>query len=131
MEMLNYLDKLSVIPHTDNDRDSVNLSDYTFREFTRLLYRFPHKREVQWFAEQLDISPKYLSEICKEHSGKSAGEWIAETTVIELKHLLHDTTLPIHEIAIQMEFPNASFFSQYTKKHTGYTPNQFRRLKHD
>ena len=84
---------------------------------------------MQWYAEKLKITPKYLSEICKARSGKSASEWIAEVTVAELRHLLRDTTMPIHEIARVMEFPNASFFCQYTKKHTGLTPNHFRKEK--
>ena len=129
MEMLNYLDKLAVIPKLGKGRLSVNQSDYTFLEFTRLLYQYPHEREVQWYAEKLKITPKYLSEICKARSGKSASEWIAEVTVAELRHLLRDTTMPIHEIARVMEFPNASFFCQYTKKHTGLTPNHFRKEK--
>ena len=129
MEMLNYMDKLAVIQGGDLDRSSVNQSDYTFREFTRMLQQFPHEREVQWYAKQLGITPKYLSEICKERSGKSAGEWIADITVSELKHYLRNTTMPIREIARVMEFPNASFFCQYTKKHTGLTPNHYRKEK--
>jgi len=129
MEMLNYMDKLAVLNAQDLERLSVNQSDYTFHEFTRLLQQYPHQREVQWYAEKLHITPKYLSEICKERSGKSASAWIADMTVAELKHYLRNTTLPIHEIAAKMEFPNASFFCQYTKKHTGLTPNHFRKEK--
>lgn len=131
MEMLNYMDKLALIEDNDTYRNSVNQSDYTFREFTKLLQQFPHAREVQWYAAQLGITPKYLSEICKDRSGKSAGEWIADITVAELKHYLHNTTLPIREIANVMEFPNASFFCQYTKKHTGLTPNHYRKHKRE
>ncbi len=128
MEMLNYLDKLAVITDPKN-RMSVNSSDYTFHEFMRLLHQYPHEREVQWHAKLLGITPKYLSEICKERSGKSASEWIADVTVAELKHYLRETTMPIREIARVMDFPNASFFCQYTKKHTGLTPNHFRKQK--
>ena len=128
MEMLNYMDNLAVIAHYDySKRVATNQSDYTFREFTRLLYTHPHQREVKWYAEQLEITPKYLSEICKERSGLSASDWITKVTVSEIKHYLRDTALPIHEIAMAMEFPNASFFCQYTKKHTGLTPNHFRK----
>ena len=129
MELLNYLDKLAVIKPEDLLRMSVNQSDYIFYSFMDLLQKHPHQREVQWFAEKLDITPKYLSEICKDRSGKSASQWIAEFTVAELRHLLRNTTMPIHDIAKQMEFPNASFFCQYTKKHTGLSPNAFRKEK--
>ena len=127
MEMLNYLDKLSAVSDKPSDRVAANTSDYTFHAFTHLLQQNPHKREVQWFAERMNITPKYLSEICKERSGKSASTWIAEVTVAELKHYLRNTTFPIREVARIMEFPNASFFCQYTKKHTGLTPNHFRK----
>ena len=129
MEMLNYIDKLAVLKMSDLVRLSVNQSDYTFREFMRLLQQYPHQREVQWFAKRMEITPKYLSEICKERSGKSASEWIAEVTVAELKYLLRNTTLSIRDVAEKMEFPNTSFFCQYTKKHTGMTPNRFRKQK--
>ncbi len=129
MEMLNYIDKLALLDDSPNLRNTVTQSDYTFHEFTRLLQQYPHEREVQWYAKKLEITPKYLSEICKDVSGKSAGEWIADITVAEIKHYLHNTTMPIRDIAQAMEFPNASFFCQYTKKHTGMTPNQFRKQK--
>ena len=131
MEMLNYLDKLAIARGSAIDRSKTGQSDYTFKEFTRLLHLYPHEREVQWYARQLEITPKYLSEICKELSGKSASEWIAEITVAEMKHYLLNTTLPIREIAREMNFPNSSFFCQYTKKHLGETPNHIRRQKKD
>lgn len=130
MELFNYMDKLELnYDDTTKTRSSVNHSDYIFREFMRLLQLHPHKREVQWYAKQMDITPKYLSEVCKERSRKSAGEWIAEITVAELKHYLQNTTIPIREVANIMEFPNASFFCQYTKKHLGETPNHFRKIR--
>ena len=130
MEMLNYIDKLAVIPADSSSmRVESNSSDYTFHAFLQILHQHPHEREVQWYARELGLTPKYLSEICKDRSGKSAGEWIADVTVAEIKHYLRNTTLPIHEIAKEMEFPNASFFCQYTKKHTGLTPNHFRKQR--
>ena len=129
MEMLNYLDKMLPEEALNAANMTTGTGDYTFYAFTGLLRQHPHQREVQWYAKQLNITPKYLSEICKIHSGKSASEWIADVTVTELKHYLRNTTMPIHEIAKEMEFPNASFFCQYTKKHTGLTPNHFRKEK--
>lgn len=130
MEMLNYLDKM-LQPDPEDARTSVDRSDYTFRRFTLLLHENPNQREVQWFAQKLEITPKYLSEICRARSGRSASDWIVEITVAHIKHYLKNTTLPIHEIAALMNFPNASFFCQYTKKHTGMTPNQVRRERID
>ncbi|MCR5049830.1 MAG: helix-turn-helix domain-containing protein [Paludibacteraceae bacterium] len=130
MEMFNYLDKGLVVPQ-ELPRESVDSSDYIFHEFVNMLHQYPHQREVQWFAHKLSITPKYLSEISKSRSGKSASEWIADVTVAELKHRLRNSTLSIRDVAKEMEFPNTSFFCQYTKKHTGYTPNQFRKMRRD
>ena len=128
-EIMLYLDH--IIGDEAQPRESVNSSDYIFHQFMSLLHEHPHQREVQWFAAQLNITPKYLSEICKARSGKSASEWIAEITVAEITHLLRHTTMSIHEVAQELEFPNTSFFCQYTKKHTGLTPNHFRKQKKD
>lgn len=127
LELLNFLDKQVAFSDAIKDHNAISTSDYTFHTFLQLLREYPHRREVQWYATKLKITPKYLSEICKDRSGKSASEWIAEVTVAEIKHYLRETTLPIHEVAQAMEFPNASFFCQYTKKHTGLTPNHFRK----
>lgn len=129
IEILNYMDKVLDMLAPEEVMRAVNSSDYTFHRFTQLLREHPHQREVQWFAKQLDITPKYLSEICKDRSGHSASEWIAQVTIAEIKHYLHNTTLPIREVARALEFPNASFFCQYTKKHTGLTPNHYRKKR--
>jgi len=129
MELLNLMDKMAVLTGIPVQRHSVNHGDYVFREFIRLLQKNPHQREVQWYAKQMNITPKYLSEVCKERSKKPAGEWIADVTVAELKHYLQNTTMPIREIAMVMEFPNPSFFCQYTKKHLGETPNHYRKKR--
>ena len=130
MEVFNYLDKGNIV-RQEVPRESIDSSDYIFHEFVSLLHQYPHEREVQWFAKKLSITPKYLSEISKSRSGKSASEWIADVTVAELKHRLRNSTLSIRDVAKEMEFPNTSFFCQYTKKHTGMTPNQFRKMRRD
>ena len=132
LDMFYYMDRMLVdAPDMEELRNTVNQSDYTFHRFIHLLQLNPHQREVQWFAAQLYITPKYLSEICKQRSGKSASEWIADVTVSELKQRLRGTTHSIHEVAAEMEFPNTSFFCQYTKKHTGMTPHQLRKSMRD
>lgn len=127
MEMLNYMDKMALVDPEEDRRIASNHSDYTFHQFMQLLQQYPHQREVQWHAQKLGITPKYLSEICKQRSGRSAGEWITEMTMAEVKHYLRNTTMSINEIVEALEFPNASFFCQYTKKHTGLTPNKYRK----
>ena len=127
LELMNYMDKLALV--NVGTRATITQSDYLFHRFVQLLQAHPHEREVQWYAKEMGITPKYLSEVCKACSDKSAGEWIADITVSEIKHYLHSTTMPIREIATFMEFPNASFFCQYTKKHLGMSPNRYRKQR--
>ena len=128
MELLNYMDKLAVASTFSKTHHATNQGDYIFHEFLHLLQVNPHEREVQWYAKKLEISPKYLSEVCKAKSDKTASEWITDITVSELKHYLQKTTIPIREVARIMVFPNASFFSQYVRKHLKMTPNRYRKL---
>ena len=128
LDVLNRLERV-VVESSDGSQKSISQGDYLFYEFMRLLQANSEQREVQWFAAQMHITPKYLSEVCKLRSGRSASEWIAYVTIAEIKKQLRNSSLPIHEIAAKLDFPNASFFCQYTKKHTGLTPNQLRKQK--
>lgn len=129
LEMFNYLDTVLEPVSEEAGGRSITHSDYTFRHFLELLQNNPHRREVQWYAEQMNITPKYLSEICKMRSGKSASEWIVEVTMNDIKQRLVRSGESIKEVAFQLGFPNSSFFCQYVKKHTGMTPNHLRKRK--
>ena len=83
-------------------------------------------REVEFYASQLFITPKYLSEVCKKNSGKSASEWIQNYATSRLILLLRNNQLTFTEIADSMNFSSMSFFSRYVKKVLGVTPGEYR-----
>lgn len=83
-------------------------------------------REVEFYANQLFITPKYLSEVCKKNSGKSASEWIHNFTTSRLILLLRNDSLSFSEIADSMNFSSLSFFSRYVKKMLGVSPSEYR-----
>ncbi len=90
------------------------------------------EREVEFYAGMLSITPKYLSEVCKKSSGKSASEWIQNYTTTRLILLLRNDQLTFTEIADSMKFSSQSFFSRYVKKALGVSPSEYRnRLKSD
>ncbi len=102
--------------------------DLLFQRFVTMLNRSNNNdREVRSYAEQLSVTPKYLSAVCKEKSGRTALNWITETTVRNIKYYLMQTDLSVKEIAYKMNFPDVSFFCKYTKKHLGKTPLEFRK----
>ena len=85
-----------------------------------------YHQSVDSYAQQLCITPKYLSFICKKNSGKTANKWIMERTLEEIRYYLRHTDLSIKQIADCLGFPNPSFFGKYVKEHFGMTPVQVR-----
>lgn len=98
-----------------------------FQRFLDLLHSVEVKhRPVEWYATELCISPKYLSALCKKHSGKTANEWITEHVLEDIRYYLKQTDYSIKQICDLLGFPNTSFFGKYVKEHFGLTPMQIR-----
>ncbi len=102
--------------------------DAIFTEFIQLLKdNFVRERRVWWYAEQLCITPKYLSETVKAVSKRTPNEWIDNYVTLELRVRLKNTTQTIKEIAREMNFPNQSFLGKYFKEHVGVSPSAYRK----
>lgn len=103
-------------------------SNNHFQRFLDLLQSTDVKhRTVEWYASELCISPKYLSALCKKHSGKTANEWITEHVLEDIRYYLKQTDYSIKQICDLLGFPNPSFFGKYVKDHFGQTPACFRQ----
>lgn len=87
---------------------------------------FKQQRSVAYYADRMCVSPKHLSTVVKDISGKTAGEWIDYYVVNEIKRLLTTTELTIQEISCKLNFANQSSFGKYFKSHTGVSPREFR-----
>lgn len=99
-----------------------------FQRFLDLLHSTDVKhRTVEAYANDLYISPKYLTTICKKNSGKTANEWITEHVLEDIRYYLKQTDLSMKQICDQLGFPNPSFFGKYVKDHFGMTPMEFRK----
>ena len=115
----------------DNQLSIVNYQLSTgkshFQRFLDLLHSTDMKRRtVEAYANELCISPKYLTTICKKNSGKTANEWITEHVLEDIRYYLKQTDLSMKQICDQLGFPNPSFFGKYVKDHFGMTPLEFR-----
>ena len=82
---------------------------------------------VKELAEKLHISPRYLSDLLKQETGKTAMELIHISIIGEAKNLLFQSDEGIAEIAYHLGFENISYFSRLFKKQTGFTPLEFRK----
>ena len=99
-----------------------------FANFIRLLEEnFRTQHRVSWYAEQLCITPKYLSEIVKKISLRTPNDWIDSYVILEARVLLKNTTKSIKEITDELNFPNQSFLGKYFKEHVGVSPSEYRK----
>ena len=87
-----------------------------------------HAREhlVGYYADKMCVTPKYLSKIVKETSGRSVPDWLSELLILDAKNMLRHTDMTIKEISARLYFPSQSFFFRFFKNHTGQTPTQYR-----
>lgn len=106
----------------------VRQGDLLLRKFLKLLADNQGKeRSVATFANELRVSPKYLSTVCKANSGKTALEWIHEYTIEVIVQQLKYSDRTIKEIADGLNFPNISFFGKFVKAQLGVSPTQYRK----
>lgn len=100
-------------------------------EFMRLVEQSDGRiRKVEDFANQLNITPKYLSTLLKETMNRRPSEMIHFYTLKAIEHRLRYTDMTMQEIANDLNFANASFFGKYFKEHAGMTPLDFRKKYH-
>ena len=102
---------------------------YIVRQLTDLLATGISRteREVSYYAERLNVSPKYLSATIKRVTGHSVSSYINRATVPIMKGLLDDERLSLTQIADRMNFNSLSYFSRYCTKHLGQSPSDYRR----
>ena len=84
------------------------------------------ERDVSYYAERLNVSPKYLSATIKRVTGHSVTSYIDRHTIPILKDYLNDERLSLTQIADLMNFTSLSYFSRYCTKHLGQSPSEYR-----
>ncbi len=113
--------------HTDEVKQLSRRHDYV-REFIHLVQiHFIKERSVAFYAERLFISPKYLSLLVKEATGRSAAKWIDEFVLMEAKNMLRYSGRNIQQVAYALNFPTQSSFGKYFKHLTGMSPTDYQR----
>jgi AraC family transcriptional regulator, transcriptional activator of pobA len=108
-------------------RSVTNQQGALFERFLQLVQEHcMEERTVEFYAGKLFITPKYLTEICKKNSGKTALEWIHNYTTHRLMILLQNTSLSLTQVADALNFSSHSFFSRYVRKVLGVSPTEYR-----
>lgn len=124
-----YFDICDLLSHrkTSSESSTGRTGYRIFDTFIHLLgQHFREERSILWYSQQMCITSKYLSEVVKEVSGKTAGQWISSLVVMEIKMLLTGTSLSVKEIAARLSFPTQGFLGKYFKNATGLSPSEYR-----
>lgn len=89
---------------------------------------FAETRNAKEYAEMMNISYKFLNEICKSVTGDTAKDFIDKFVVLEMKRHLAMSDIPVKELTYKMGFDEPTNFVKFFKKHTGYSPSQFKNI---
>jgi AraC family transcriptional regulator, transcriptional activator of pobA len=99
-----------------------------FQKYIQLVNNFYiEKRTVEEYAALLFVTPNHLSQAVKATTQKNASSFINERLVREAKLLVKHTDFSIAEIAYQLNFSDPANFGKFFKKHTDFTPIEFRK----
>lgn len=99
-----------------------------FNRFMRELEnRYRQSRDVSFYAELLNISPKYLNIVTQRITSHTIKTIIDQYVVLQIKQSLTTEEKSIKQLAWEYHFSDLSFFCRYFKQHTGMTPQQFRK----
>ncbi|WP_176844610.1 helix-turn-helix domain-containing protein [Mucilaginibacter sp. P25] len=110
--------------------DLIHKDDHSslFIRFRNLLVKqFWRHRSVSFYSSNLNVSPKYLSEVIKKETGKTAGAWIDNAIILEAKVLLQNKDLSIQQIADKLNFSDQSVFGKFFKNQEGISPLEYRK----
>ena len=115
--------------HNHHKEEKKSKQDVLLESFLSFIQKH-HKEErsVDFYADKLCLTPKYLSTVIRQTSGKTAGEWIDEYVVLEAKALLKSTKMTIQQISDELNFPSQSFFGKYFKRLAGVSPKEYKRI---
>lgn len=125
-----YFDLCDAVEQRNPQRERLRTRlNFVFYNFMQLLSEHHiRQREVAWYADQLKLTPKYLSEVVKQVSGRTVSSWITSMVIMEIKSRLRNTDQSVKQIATGLNFPNQSFLGKYFKNIVGMSPLDYRRL---
>lgn len=104
-----------------------NRSNWIFRKFAEQVMKDDGThRSVAYYADLLCYSPKHLSTVVKQISGRSPLHIINEHAMDAIKYQLEHSDMSMKELAEYFKFANPSFFGKFVKQHTGMSPQQYR-----
>ena len=108
------------------NKNAVSRQNVVFEHFINMLDQMSDEhRDVKFYADKLNVTPKYLSAITNQYTGKSAIACIEENVIKKIKNLMLEQKYSIHELCEIMNFSSQSFFGRYFKRNVGMSPREY------
>ncbi|MDH6250281.1 AraC-like DNA-binding protein [Chryseobacterium sp. H1D6B] len=112
--------------------EKINLVTYREDELTTSFFilvreHFKEEHNVQFYADQLCISRKYLTKVINKTMYKSPREIIHQVLAVEARLLLKNSNANVNEVASQLKFSDQASFSKFFKKHAGKSPLEYKK----
>jgi AraC family transcriptional regulator, transcriptional activator of pobA len=117
-----YFQQINFIRNANITRSQMLATD--FKNLVSKYFRQEHG--VKFYAQQLHVSAKHLSETIKQETSKTAGEWIDENILLEAKVLLSDNNVTISQVADMLNFTDQSSFGKFFKNLSGQSPKEYK-----
>lgn len=112
-----------------------NVAGHKTEVFIRLLQlidqNYMQQRSVEFYADKLCLTPKYLSSLSKSICGYTVQELVFKAIMRKAMSLLNSTTMAIQDISDAFNFPNPSYFGTFFRKQMGMSPQQYRNMDHE
>lgn len=131
--LFDYLEMMmAALPEMDHTATKEGQQKVLFRRFLELLSSRHVKHQlVDTYAQELCVSPNYLTKVCRKVTGKTALQWVREYTEADVRYYLLNTGRSVKEICYDLGFPNLSFFGKFCRRAFGMSPTEFRKkMKH-
>ena len=111
-----------------NSSSEYNRNQEIYSRFIQAVQKnYVQERSITYYADLLCISPKYLSQVIKNVTGRLAGEWISDYVILEAKALLKSNKYTVQQVCDMLNFANQSFFGKYFKRKTGMSPKEYQK----
>ncbi|NER83703.1 MAG: helix-turn-helix transcriptional regulator [Leptolyngbya sp. SIO1D8] len=118
----------NIYPASIDKNISLSRAYQIIRDFDRALNEhYQERKEVNFYADSLNITPKHLSDVLKKETGMTAKQSIEAFIFFEAKSLLKQTDMTIKEIAYWLGYDDPSYFNKLFKNKAGMTPLNYRK----
>lgn len=120
-KLFSFVKESNIINYVKNSRQYQFFNDF----INKLNEKHRQERSVQYYANELNITPKYLSSIVQSFTGLTASQVIDQYVIYAVKQTLYTNKTNIKTISKDFNFPSQSFFGRYFKRVTGVSPNEY------